>query len=165
MANLVKGIAAATVAVGLLATPAAAAGRGGNDGSGDGSRCTDCSGGGGHGHRGKAGGAFQNVVNKTRVSVVTTPNLAVSSGWCMESLSVSLGAGFGGFSGAIGGAKSTFAEACGRWYTMAQGAGGSNCVPALTSVLVAGGKPIDAALQGAVNACYGRAPRSPKPRG
>lgn len=108
--------------------------------------------------------------NSTRVGVLVAPNMAVSNGWCMESLSGVIGGGSGTIMATLGLSKSSFAEACGRWYTLAQGASNNNCVPAMTSVLIAAGEQVGPALQQSVSACYGpaRAVRAgagnPRPR-
>jgi hypothetical protein len=92
--------------------------------------------------------------NNVKVRVVVAPDMAVSSGWCMESLSVSFGvvAVAGGFS------DSEFSELCGRWATMANGATNNNCAVGMYSVLTASGESVANSLEQSINTCYKQNP-------
>lgn len=108
-------------------------------------------------HRG--GDTTVNQTNKTRMNVLVMPNMAMSSGWCQDNISVVLGAGWSGAMASAGIGKSEFKQLCGQWYAIAMGAGGNHCVPATTSVLMAGGYKAGDALNDAVAACGGQVRR------
>lgn len=104
-----------------------------------------------------------NNTTKNRYNVVVPPGMAVSSGWCQRSISVSFGIATGNVPLALGVSNSQFEELCGRWATLANGAGSNQCVTGMFSVLYATGSSQGQALQQSINACYGQ--RGPRPRG
>lgn len=86
---------------------------------------------GGKGGKGGTGGGGGNSTVNQELNVVAPPDMAVSSGWCMRSLSLSAGV----LKAAGGISVSTFQEACGRWYAISMAAGGPVCVSSMFATL------------------------------
>lgn len=121
---------------------------------------------GGNGAGGKSANASSNSGGNS-VNINTAPGMAMTSGWCMNGLSLSGGA----FNASAGVSLGWFSKTCGSWYAAAMGAGSNVCVVgmfnSLRAVYQPAGDPqpeqINAWLKQSVETCHPQVQLPPLP--